>query len=340
MIPFSKDKFKNLPSNEIMQNIYNSLKTPYKYGAVVKIDGKLCDSPSVFKYNGKWYMSFIEIDKDCANSGYDSHIAESDDLINWNYLFPTVKRNNSNNWDSKQIACYAAYINNDFNGDYEINKINNNYYFSYLGGNCNGYETDPLFMGLLKTSDILKPDNYVKNEKPILSPQDNDSRQGETLTLYKSNLFVDNNCVLGYKYVNAYNAKDDTHKEIIFLAVSNDGENWERYGETCVLCDETNKEYKICGDPQIIKINDVYVMLYFTMTFDGKTANTFACSYDLVNWKKWTGEPLVKPEYDWENLYAHKISLVKSKGVVYHFYCAVNDKDERFIALAISEKIK
>ena len=46
---------------EKMQEIYEVIKTPYKYGAVIKDDEYLTDSPSVFRYNGKWYMYFIKI---------------------------------------------------------------------------------------------------------------------------------------------------------------------------------------------------------------------------------------------------------------------------------------
>ena len=46
---------------EKMQEIYEKIKTPYKYGAVIKDDDYLTDSPTVFKYNGKWYMYFIKI---------------------------------------------------------------------------------------------------------------------------------------------------------------------------------------------------------------------------------------------------------------------------------------
>ena len=53
----------------------------------------------------------------------------------------------------------------------------------------------------------------------------------------------------------------------------------------------------------------------------------------------WNGEPLIKSEFDWENKFAHKSSVVKHNGVIYHYYCAVNDKGERFIALATSENI-
>ena len=62
-------------------------------------------------------------------------------------------------------------------------------------------------------------------------------------------------------------------------------------------------------------------------------------SKDLVHWKVWNGMPLIKNEYEWENLIAHKNYVVKHDGIVYHFYCAVNDKNERFIALATSEKL-
>ena len=49
------------------------------------------------------------------------------------------------------------------------------------------------------------------------------------------------------------------------------------------------------------------------------------------------GEPLIKNEYEWENVHAHKTWFVRSNETNCHFLCAVNDKNERFIALATSE---
>jgi predicted GH43/DUF377 family glycosyl hydrolase len=169
-----------------------------------------------------------------------------------------------------------------------------------------------------------------------LSPHDKDAREGENLTLFKAYMFKDEAKTLGYLYVNVYNAKGFNHKESIFLAVSNDGENWIRYGNKPIIYDDSNEQsIQINGDPQILKIGDLYVMVYFIVQ-GGKAFNTFACSYDLVNWKKWTGAPLIESEYDWENVYAHKQWVIKENGIVYHFYCAVNKKNERFIALAKS----
>ena len=52
-----------------LQEIYEAVKTPYKYGAVIKCDGVLNDSPVVFRDGDKWYMSYIEIDAACK-TGY------------------------------------------------------------------------------------------------------------------------------------------------------------------------------------------------------------------------------------------------------------------------------
>ena len=141
--------------------------------------------------------------------------------------------------------------------------------------------------------------------------------------------------------MNAYNAKATDNKERIYLAVSDDGEHWKRYLDKPII-DETKtiENLVITGDPQIVKIGDTYVMFFFRRISGGLGAhNSFACSENLVDWTIWNGEPLIKPEYEWENRHAHKCCVVKHEGVVYHYYCAVNDKGERFIALATSENI-
>ena len=342
MIGFKKSSARREVSADVMAYIYEKIKTPYKYGAVMKFESELCDSPSVFRYKDRWYMSFIKIDKDTKKSGYDSHLAVSDDLVHWEYLYKTLERSEEDIWDSKQIALYAALIDNDFYGSYEISPLDGKYYFAYLGGALDGYETDPLSIGLCYTEDVLDPKKYHRSAAPIMAPTDKDSRAGETKTLYKSHMFRDSAMTTGYPYVSAYNAKDFTDKESIFLAVSNDGVNWERYGDRAIIKDDTpDLRININGDPQIFRIGDVYVMFYFIATGGCTYAyETFACSYDLEHWTKWDGEPLIKPEEEWENLFAHKPCIVVKDGVVYHYYCAVNDHGERFIALATSEKIK
>ena len=326
-------------SKQVLNSVYEKLKTPYKYGAVLKFETEMCDSPGVFFYNGKWYMSFIKIAYDVKNSGYDSHLAESDDLIHWKYLTSNFNRSQNGGWDCNQIAAYPSFIENDFNGNFSPIKINGNYYFAYLGGALTGYETDPLSAGMCRCADMIDSSTYQKLPKPILSPNDEDAREGEKASIFKCNIFEDKANTLGYNYVNAYNSRGFARRESIYLAVSNDGENWERYGEEPIIFDDSpNLEQKILADAQILKIDDIYVLVYFV--YDGKTAfNTCACSYDLLNWTKWRGKNLIESEFEWENQFAHKPWIVVKDGVVYHYYCAVNTKGERFIALATSKKV-
>lgn len=328
-------------SDETFEEIYNRIKTPYKYGAVIKFDDHMADSPTVFKYNGKWYMYYVRIAYELESSGYETHFSSSDDLINWKYEGVILNKGDSSKWDSGQCGGYAAFLDMNFGGTNEIATVNSKYYISYLGGAGNGYEPDPLHMGLAWSDNPISPDGFTKIESPILSPHDADAREYEKKTLYKSNMLIDDKKTLGYRYLNYYNGKDVDGHERIFLAVSNDGENWERFGKN-PLIDRMNdtEKFLITGDPQVTKIGDIYVMFYFVLDDKYKTYNTFALSTDLVNWTNWQGEPLIQSEFEWENVYAHKSYVVKHDGLVYHYYCAVNDKDERFIALATSEKIR
>ena len=324
-------------SKEKMQEIYEQIKTPCKVGAVIKEDDYLTDSPTVFKFNNKWYMYYIMINKDTKSSGYETHFASSDNLIDWCYEGKVFERSDDDSWDSKQIAGYVAFLDNNFGGSNEVQSVGGKYYISYLGGNLNGYETDPLSMGLAYSDSPVN--KFTKFEKPIMSPHDADAREFETITLYKSNMFIDECETLGHKYINAYNAKAPDGKERIYLAVSDDAEHWVRYLKAPII-DETKKIKDLCisGDPQIVKIDDLYVMFFFRYIRGKGGCNTFACSYNLVDWTTWEGEPLVKSECEWENVLAHKSWVIKHNGVVYHYYCAVNDKGERFIALATSEQ--
>ncbi|MBP3436343.1 MAG: glycosylase [Clostridia bacterium] len=319
---------------KILEQIYNQIKTPCKHGAVLKLDGRKTDSPIVFKRAGKYYMSFISID-DACKTGYRTHIAESEDLVHWHPLGDILTE--CGEWDSAQSGGYAQLQDNLFGGSNELLTVDGKYLFAYIGGSLNGYETDPLSMGIALTDDFLHFDAYKKHPTPVLTGKDSDAREGETLTIYKADIFYDEKKTLGHYYVNAYNAKDETHRESIFLAVSDDAIHWKRYGEKAIIpAKECEDSVKINGDPQIVMVDGYYVMLYFVYDGVKGSYNTFAVSEDLIHWTKWDGEPLVKPEYDWENEYAHKQWVIKENSVVYHYYCAVNDKGERFIALATS----
>lgn len=321
---------------ETMQDVFEKLRTPCKAGVVLHFDDAFADSPSVFFYHDSWYMYYVKILKDTSVSGYETCIAKSPDLLHWTETGRLLTRNDRNHWDSLQCGGYLAYQDIRFGGSNTPEKVNGRYYVSYLGGSLNGYETDPLSMGLACSEHPDGTTPFHRFEEPILTPHDPDTRTFETRTLYKSCLFRDEARMTGHPYVNAYNAKGEDGKERIFLAVSDDGEHWTRYGNEPVINEiREGNGVRITGDPQILKTGNLYIMLYFVLQ-NGQTFNTFACSRDLIHWTKWTGEPLIRSEYDFENIYAHKSWLLKHQGTVYHFYCAVSDQGERAIALASS----
>lgn len=321
-------------SSEVMKDIYEKIKTPFKYGVVLKAEGKkMVDSPSVFRHGDKWYMMYTIFD----GRGYETAIAESEDLLNWKTL-GTILRFTKDTWDANQAAGYIALQDYKWNGSYKLNKYDGKYWLSYLGGNARGYEAGTLKIGLASTSDPAAGKPWTRLPDPVLSPKDPDVRKFENKTLYKSHIIHDKSQSLGYPYVMYYNAKGG--HESIGMAVSKDMITWQRYGTEPVV----DHSKGITGDPQITKIGDVWVMFYFGAFWKppvgkGGAFDRFACSYDMVNWTKWDGANLIENSEPWDSKFAHKPWVVIHNGVVYHFYCAVGNQG-RVIALATSKDMR
>ena len=74
-------------SKDVMQRIYQEVRTPYKYGMVVAPDDNYhkMDCPTVFRVGNKWLMTYVVYNgKDGLDGrGYETWIAESDDLLHW-----------------------------------------------------------------------------------------------------------------------------------------------------------------------------------------------------------------------------------------------------------------
>ena len=321
-------------SEETMKKIYEQVKTPYKYGIVIKGEpGEKVDCPSVFRHGQNWYMVYLVFD----GNGYDTAIAESNNLLNWKPLGKILARKQQRTWDCNQAAGYIALQDHTWAGSYELQTYDGKYWLSYIGGALKGYETDPLAIGIAWTKTPAKPIQWNRIEQnPVLHPHQPDAREFEKKTLYKSNIIYDKNQTLGCPFVMFYNAKQKgRHIERIGMAVSKDMIHWKRYGDKPII----DNLKGISGDPQITKIGDLWVMFYFGAFWKPKAFDTFACSYDLINWTKWTGPHLIEPSESWDETYAHKPWIIKHNGVVYHFYCAVGDQG-RVIALATSKPLK
>lgn len=338
---FGQQIDKEVPEN-IMDNIYQEIKTPYKYGLVIAPhnNGLEYDCPSVFRKGRKWYMIYLVYD----GRGYETLLAESKNLLNWKYLGKVLSFSDSTDWDANQKAGYAALEDYKWGGSYQLKRFANKYWMSYLGGPTKGYEAGILSIGIAHTkTSPAKAHEWNRLKRPALTVHDSDVSWWDTRTLYKSTIIWDKSQRIGYPFVMYYNAKGkDTldpkrETERIGMAVSKDMVHWKRFGKNPVL----DHQHGITGDPYIQKIGNVWVMFYFGAWW-GPTPgafNRFACSYDLIHWTDWKGPNLIEPSEPYDDQYAHKTSIVKYKGIVYHFYCATNKANQRGIALATSKDL-
>jgi predicted GH43/DUF377 family glycosyl hydrolase len=322
---------------EVMNHIYEIIKTPFKYGVVLKgvHPGQKVDSPGTFKHGDHWYMTYITFEGD----GYESSIAVSDDLLTWTPLTKTLPFQKGT-WDAIQAGGYPALQDHHWGGSYKLGKYDDKYWMSYLGGKLKGYEADPLMIGMAYTNDPTTSQPWTRLPEPVLSRDQADCRPWEALTQYKSHIIHDHEKTLGYPFVMFYNAKAASSYEVIGMTVSKDMKTWLRYGEKPVL----DHGKGLTADPQISKIGKVWVMFYFGALYDppmgkGGAFERFACSYDLVNWTDWQGANLVESTEPWDEICAHKPWVIFHDGVVYHYYNAVGDQG-RVIALATSKDLR
>ena len=323
-------------SEEQMRSVCEAARTPFKYGVILRGDeGTMLDCPSVFRHGDAWFMVYV-----CMNKvGYETHLATSRDLLKWEPLGKILPFRDSG-WDKWQAGGTIALQNFEWGGDATIEQFNGRYWLSYLGGALQGYETDPLSIGLAWSKSPDKAEPWTRlDENPRLTPSQPDVRPFENKTLYRSSIIYDRAETLGHPFVMFYNGKTVENKrnvERIGMAVSEDMVNWTRHGDAPVIDNGSG----ISGDPQIVRMGDLWVMFYFGHAWKPKAFDTFACSHDLVNWTKWTGEHLIEPSAEgFDATFAHKPWMIKHEGVVYHFYCSVN-KNERTIAVATSKDLR
>ena len=335
-------------SQNEMRRVYEKVRTPYKYGLVVAPESNSMkfDCPTVFREGDTWYMTYV-----CYNGsngtngrGYETWLAKSQDLLHWETL-GRILAFGKEGWDMNQRGGFPALIDYEWGGSYNIQKYKDRYWMTYIGGAGTGYEAvnSPLSIGLASTEgDVTKAHLWETYKKPILSYNDKNAQWWEQLTQYKSTVYMVDKEKFGYQFMMFYNAggKDETHPkgERIGIAFSNDMRKWRRYKDNPIFAHDSDGT--ITGDAQIVKMGKLYIMFYFSAfnpTREYNAFNTFAASYDMIHWTDWQGEDLIYPSKPYDEMFAHKSCVIYHNGVVYHFYCAVNNNEQRGIAVATSQ---
>ncbi|MGB3008495.1 MAG: hypothetical protein WBC06_18405, partial [Chitinophagaceae bacterium] len=128
---------KEVPTS-VIQQIYEKVKTPYKYGIVITPSDstKKVDCPSVFRKGNNWYMTYIVFD----GRGYETLLAKSKDLLQWKTLGRILSFGDTTNvdvadpiaigWDANQKAGYIALQDTKWGGTYQLEKYNKKYWLS------------------------------------------------------------------------------------------------------------------------------------------------------------------------------------------------------------------
>ncbi len=337
-----KKELPKVVSQEVMESIYEEVKTPYKYGLIMVPESKefKMDCPTIFRKDNEWIMTYIVFN----GRGYETWLAKSDDLLDWKIEGKIMQFSDSTDWDRNQKAGYPSLISYKWGEEPTIQKYEDKYWMSYFGGNSTGYESGLLSIGMAYTEkDPATVHDWTRLDHHIMASSDENAQWYDNSTMYKCFVIKDEAKVTGHDFVMYYNARGDSINpargaERISMAFSDDMVNWTRYEGNPLV----NHHKGISGDAVIQKIGDIFVMFFFRANWpDGKTVvyNSFYCSYDLKNWTEWNGPKLIEPSESYDDMFAHKAYVIKYNDVVYHFYNAVDQLGNRGIALATSKNL-
>ena len=268
----------------------------------------MVDGPNVFRFGEKYHMFYFGYDE----NGYQSCLAESDDLIHWKPKGLVMSYGKEGAFDYGGVVFVAPFYDTfELMQPPRLKKYNGKYWVLY---GCypvqGGYELGSGAQGLAWSSDGLHW-SRDSDEKPILSAKGADA--WENKVIYSP-------CLIKHegKFWNFYNAKGVKGTEQIGFATSPDLRNWQRYdGNPIIKNDPKGYDAVIASNPEIYWDEDHWTMFYFGASKnneDGKfhAHQMVAFSTDLVRWKKHP-EPIFKAgghPNGLDNVHAHNPSLI------------------------------
>lgn len=293
------------------------------------------DVPTVYQIPGddKWYMSFIAFD----GKGYNSFVAESDDLVKWTNLRHAMGYGGRGQFDHGGCVIGAfLYESYDIKSPRLLKKRNGKYWTLYGAyPRQGGYELRPGYEGIASSQDGIVWTRA--QDKYILSVHDKDRGQWEQSCIYQPWLVAHDG-----GFYNFYNAANGGIEQM-GLAVSDNLFDWKRYRDNPIVRNTAGGyDEKFCADGKVFRDGDHWTMFYFGVGRGGAHIMA-AFSRDLQHWSVHP-EPLYKAgghPTGLDKKYAHKISLVYNpkNDTFYMFYCAVGNKG-RGIGLITSKQLK
>lgn len=300
-------------------------------------DIHMTDVPTVFQIPGddRWYLSFVGYN----GEGYQSFIAESDDLVHWDNMRLALGFGPAGGFDHGGVVL-GAYLYEDYDIKApRILKKKDGLFWSLYGAypRQGGYELRPGSEGVTISQDGLTWERHL--DDPILSVYQWDCAAWEKDCIYQPWL-VEHNGI----YFNFYNAANGK-KEQLGLATSNDLVNWKRYSYNPVIRHGGPGEFNevFSSDIKVFRDGDHWTGFFFGVG-QGGAHIMVAFSSDLYHWTV-DPEPLYRAGGNPSGIdgkYAHKISLVWNPDAesYYLYYCAVDQTGNRGIGLITSRPVQ
>lgn len=296
---------------------------------------QMTDCPTVFQLpdDPKWYMTFIGFD----GRGYQSFLAESDDLVRWKQLGLAMGFGPPGEFDHGGVVL-GAYLYQSYDLDAPRTlKRRQGKFWSLYGAypRQGGYELRPGYEGVAASEDGKHW--HRAKPGPILSVHDPDCGTWEKDCIYQPWLVEHDG-----KFWNFYNAANGGIEQM-GMATSSDLLQWKRYsGNPVVRNRRGGYDQQFCSDGKVFFDRDHWVMLYFGVGRGGAHIMA-AFSRDLVHWTA-RYEPLYQSgghPGGLDKTYAHKISLVLNpkNRTYYLFYNAVGPQG-RGIGLITSKPVR
>ncbi|MGO4276501.1 hypothetical protein AB4Z22_42880, partial [Paenibacillus sp. TAF58] len=163
-------------------------------------------------------------------TGYQTALATSKDLLNWDHLSVILRRDTGSGWDSKNIAGTWILKENQIEAPPVLKKWNNKYWLLYHAYPEFGYEEGSAKIGIAWSEDeqLLEWHRYPD---PILTPEE--GADWEKGGLYKECLIEHESTF--YLFYNAKNTSKGKWIEQTGVAFSTDLMHWQRYGQNPLL---------------------------------------------------------------------------------------------------------
>lgn len=317
-------------------------RTPYKLNRLVlgpsgvaqSFDWHSVDCPFAFSVDGRFYMTYVGFD----GIGYQTGLAQSDDLVAWRRVGLIMARDPSSPVTRYNVALMCLLRDDALQSEAALQKVEGRYLGFWHAYPNPGYEQGPAVIGLAWSDDL----HHWEREEPFLTP-DPDAAW-EAGGLYKPYVVKEGDTY--YLYYNAKNKTDKAWHEQIGLVTSKDLKTWTRFAGNPIIRngDHASWDARFASDPAVLRYGEWWAMYYYGLAWDGKARDLLALGTDPYHFTK-SPEIMIDvgPPGSIDEDYAHKPSLIFAGGDLYHFYCAVSGKwpaETRGISVARSRPWK